>query len=62
MEEIPEFPEDDSWSRYQGGAQEKVEVALKGLIRAVADGLNYEWMVDRADTLKITELIAGELQ
>ncbi len=60
--DIPEFSEEDSWSNYQLGAQEKVGLALKSLVRAVADGLNYEWMVDRTDRDRIAGSITDELQ
>ena len=39
-----------------------MEVALRNLVRAVAGGLNYEWMIDRADRGGITGSIKDELE
>jgi len=60
--DVPEFPEKDSWSRYELGTRGKVGFALKNLVQAVANGLNYEWMVDRAGRDEIARSITDELQ
>jgi hypothetical protein len=60
MMDFPESSEDDSWSNYEPGAQEKVGLALRNLVRAVASGLHFEWMLETADQKTIADRIEEE--